>query len=131
MSNSTKAYDIHYNQYLHNKRFISLGMNNNLEKFYDWEITVTFYAMIHLVEAVLYSQCGVCEIHNHEDRSNSIKDNPKIFSKRFRLLYESLQSMARTARYQGITEVEESDSKNAQRCLEDIELELGSYLNIS
>lgn len=44
MERSTDVYNIHYNQYLHNKNFISKGINNQCENFYDWEITVDFYA---------------------------------------------------------------------------------------
>lgn len=128
MERSTDVYNIHYNQYLHNKNFISKGINNQCENFYDWEITVDFYAAIHLIEAVLSLQCGIHEVCTHQDRSRYLNNNNTVFSRRLITKYNSLQSISRTARYRGATMVDEDGSLQAQNLLEDIEFELKSYI---
>ena len=121
------AYTSHYNQYQHNKRFISFGISNTKEKFYDWEITANFYAAIHLIEAILYSEYGINEIKTHDERKEMMDDHPETFSG-ISSKYFSLKTLARTARYNGIVEVSEKDSAQAQTCLEDIELEMNKYI---
>ena len=71
----------HLAKYKHNKEFIAFGINHhNDEYFYDWYITVDFYAVIHLVESVIYFLDPTSQISSHDDRMNYINMNPKTFN---------------------------------------------------
>lgn len=121
-------YDNHINQFNHNKRFLSFGISNTKESFHDWEITVNFYAVIHLIEAILYKECKATSICTHEDRNNYISANPNVFNNNVRKDYFALQTLARTARYSGYLDVTEKDSLEAQTRRESIEGEMAKYL---
>ncbi len=121
-------YDNHINQFKHNKKFLSFGISNAKESFHDWEITVNFYAVIHLIEAILYKECQIEDIRTHEERQNYIYDNPNVFNNNVRKDYFALQTLARTARYSGYLQVTEEQSENAQTRRENIESEMSKYM---
>lgn len=121
-------FDNHINQFNHNKRFLSFGISNTKESFHDWEITVNFYAVIHLIEAILYKECKVTSVCTHEERKNYISANPSVFNSNVRKDYFALQTLARTARYSGYLDVTEKDSLEAQTRRESIEGEMAKYL---
>lgn len=122
------SYDAHINQFNHNKNFLKFGISNNKESFHDWEITVNFYAAIHLIEAILLKQCSVKNINNHDERKYYIETNPNIFKQNVKRDYFALCSLARTARYSGVLQVTERDSEEAQTRLENIESEMSKYM---
>ncbi len=121
------VYETHINQFNHNKKFLSFGISNQKESFHDWEITVTFYAAIHLIEAILSSECSINQVHSHEDRDTKINDNYAVFGS-IRKDYFFLKTLAWTARYSGYVNVSPDDSKQAQERLENIQFELRQYI---
>lgn len=121
-------YDSHISQYNHNKNFLSFGISNTRGPFYDWEITVNFYAVIHLIEAILYKECQITDISTHEERQSYINENPDVFTNSVRKAYFKLKSLARTARYSGYLQVTEKQSEIAQTQRENIESEMKKYM---
>ena len=120
--------ELHLNQYKHNKNFISYGISNTKEKFCDWEVTVYFYATIHLVEAVMCKKIENVEIKSHEDRRRLMYSHKETFGtsqNSYRMLYD----LARTARYNGITKITDIDVYQAQSYFEDVEQKLLKYIN--
>lgn len=124
---SMDVYTRHINQFQHNKDFLNYGISNERKKFSDWEITVNFYAAVHLIEAVMSSECGINEIRTHDERQDKMEENREVFSPVL-TLYFKLKTLARTARYCGIVDVNEKDSRQAQTYLEDIEFGLRKYI---
>lgn len=116
-------FETHMSQYRHNKNFNSFGISNQKESFHDWEVTVSFYAAVHLIEAVLYKKCSVSEINTHDERLEYLQNNKTIFGGIERA-YFKLKNLSRTARYSGYINISSEDSYLAQTCLEDIESEL-------
>jgi len=119
----------HIIKYKHNKEFISFGISNHdNEHFYDWIITVEFYALIHLIEGVIQSIEPSSVINNHNQRLSYMYKYPKVFD--FHKVinkYNALSDMSRTARYK--TDTTGLDQcKEADILLEDIEQELRSYI---
>lgn len=122
----------HLKQFEHNKNFIKYRISDyKNESFHDWEITVTFYAVIHLIEAVLSNCCKVENVLNHENRFSEMCNNPRIFDKRIMMMYTSLKNLSNAARYNGVAYVEINDAKKAQEYLEDLEIALITYLKIN
>lgn len=117
------SWDDNKKQYLHNKKFI--GKIDS--EFDDWAVTVTFYAAIHLIEAVLSKKCNVTSVHNHDDRKRSMYENKEVFSECM-TDYLMLQSLARTARYSGIARMGDKDALEAQTELENLEFQLKKYI---
>lgn len=69
-------------------------------KFSDWTAVVTFYAALHIVEAVFFHDKKNCERrhgHNHEERESILKGVNSY--KNIYLHYRPLQSASIIARY--------------------------------
>lgn len=120
-------FETHLSKYKHNKNFVRYGLNQTKEKFDDWEIIGDFYACIHLLEAILYKKFQE-DPGNHDQRLSQMHDHPNVFSRDLKNKYTSLKNLAWTARYKGMLETQDCDAHKAQEYLEDIELELRSYI---
>lgn len=116
----------HLDQFNHNKNFIKFGISHSHERFDDWEVTVCFYACIHLIEAVLEKQYKL-HSENHHNRDEHMSDCFETF-KNCRHKYTSLKNLAWTARYVGIINISKDAAFNAQTYLEDVESDLRSYI---
>ena len=121
------SYQIHLEQYKHNKKFVRFGILNTQDNFYDWEITVFFYAAIHLVEAILAKECSVESVHNHQDRSELLLEHKDVFGGVTKSFFK-LQTLSHSARYSGYIAVSEKDCLKAQEMFEDIESDLEKYI---
>lgn len=119
-------YETHISKYRHNKNFVGFGISNRREIFDDWEIVGTFYAIIHLIEAILSKKYGI-DSKDHDDRLTSMRDHYETFNGIY-IYYGCLKSLAWTARYQGINEIDPNDARKAQEYCENIEYELKQYI---
>src|SRR5690349_14214965 len=82
----------HIQQWQHNRAFIGTVD----PEFPDWAVTVTFYAALHAVDALLkYDK--VTRVINHESR-NAVLAGTNRYAKIFRL-YQPLYTLSRTIRY--------------------------------
>jgi hypothetical protein len=118
-------YQTHYEKYNHNKDFVSFGISNSKNLFSDWKVTATFYACIHLIEAILYKQYQE-DSNNHDDRFTKMSGRKEFLN--CLKNYGCLKTLAWTSRYSGIIAIDEQDAKKAWEYLEDIELCLRPYI---
>lgn len=84
-----------------NINFLS-SINANCNQYWDWEVTVAFYASVHLVNAILAHKLNV-HYRSHEQVQNAINPFNAInlagFNEDAYLAYTKLQGLSRRARY--------------------------------
>lgn len=123
------TYEQHIKKYNHNRVFCRFGITSSKahDDFSDWEVTVQFYAAVHLIEAIMEKHLNEHSL-NHSMRDKIMGAHPDIFSMNCARDYASLKALARKARYEaGPTTPKEA--LKAQECLEDMELECQAYLS--
>lgn len=90
----------HNNQACRNLSFLQ-SINKECNSSYDWQVTVSFYVAVHLVNAHLAKY----DMHyrSHEDVSNHInpfqKLSPSKLPENIYLAYKKLQGLSRRSRY--------------------------------
>lgn len=98
----------HIDQANHNRDFHTCIEDNFSQKFCDWKITVLFYVALHYLKA-LASKRGIDIGETHYDIEKSVNpDRPGSVMKITRSAwreYKNLFNYSRTARYEGITEM--------------------------
>lgn len=109
----------HIKKYEENKKLLESNLNIENCDFYNWIVTVSFYAALHLVEAKL-AKDGI-DSKDHFARNNNV-DRFNQFSE-IRSAYKTLYDKSRIARYDG-TFMNKSKGKFALKCLNKIEHEL-------
>ncbi|HCA29250.1 MAG TPA: hypothetical protein DEP23_06675 [Ruminococcaceae bacterium] len=105
----------HINQYKHNKKFLTEGINNP-DEYPDWFVTVTFYCGVHMIEALLAKEIRQHSF-NHIDRGDKMRRLQKYLS--FRTAYGILYDLSMQARYKCI-EIRERELYDAQTALDTI-----------
>jgi len=93
----------HVNQSVNNLKFLE-GVNGHLPNHFDWQVTVCFYAALHLVNAHL-AQYDL-QYRKHSDVTNVINPHnpgsPMKISEETYAAYISLMSLSRRSRYLAI-----------------------------
>lgn len=94
----------------HNEEFFSLLKEKLPHSFYDWKLTVVFYAALHYVKAFSIYR-GIDIGDTHFDMMNSIfpKDGsePKLkLPKEVRSYYKTMYRYSRACRYDGFLTIE-------------------------
>ena len=125
-SSDEKKFHGHIAKYEHNKDFIAHGIVDR-SKFVDWELIASFYAVIHLIEAVLVKEFGETPA-NHNDRKIAMLNHPNIFQDDVIFKYSKLSNYAHTARYHPWVGFPSNVALDTQNCLEDIDFCLKSYI---
>ena len=113
----------HIDRYEHNVKF--RNSIDDKDEFADWKITISFYAAIHFIEAVLCLK--KISIENHQDRGEVLRKYPEMF-KYVEPLYRKLSRLAHKARYDEAIEIVPDEYKKAFNYLNDIESELKSLI---
>ena len=93
----------------HNQEFHDTICTTYTDKFFDWKITVLFYVAIHCLKALARKR-GIDIGDTHYDIEKSVNpDRPesvmKITKNAWRE-YKALFQYSRTARYEGITDID-------------------------
>lgn len=106
----------HIKKYNENKKLLETNLNIKKCNFYNWIVTVSFYAALHLVEAKL-AEKGF-DSRDHLGRNNNIArfNQFKAIRNEYKILYDK----SRIARYDG-TFMNEKKGLFALRCLAKIE----------
>lgn len=111
----------HQNQIELNKRFLhDLQMKNVSDNYYDWRVTVAFYATLHMIEKVLFRNFKK-NSKNHADRKRLIREN--ICFSCIRTEYGQLSQLSYKARYL-CSSISEQEYKDAITYMQNIEKEL-------
>jgi hypothetical protein len=91
----------HINQAKSNLEFLG-SINQNSTKFWDWQVTVSFYIAVHLVNAHIAKKSNL-HYRSHEDVNNALNPFNELsltkFSEELYISYIKLQALARRARY--------------------------------
>jgi len=82
----------HLDQWLHNRKFVSLIPATHP----DWIVTVSFYVALHAVDALLQSD-GVRRVNSHDSR-NEVLMNTRRYT-RIWDAYQPLHDLSRRIRY--------------------------------
>lgn len=77
--------------------------------YYDWAVTVLFYAALHYVDAIL--AVSRIDPHKHEERQDSIQKNDTL--RRVYGEYRMLEALSRNARYYAV-EIDNGDWHEAE-----------------
>lgn len=112
-------YDEHIRKYNDNKNLLNTKLNISNGEFYNWIVTVSFYAAMHLVESELAKYNF--DSYDHKARGNNI-DRFNQF-KPIRNKYKILYDRSRVARYDA-TFMNEEKARFVLKCLNDIEEQL-------
>lgn len=91
-----KDWEKHYQQYEHNyELYLVLDEDRKLKrKFIDWQITLLFYSILHLIDGYLLREYGVFT-KNHKDR----RDKISRFISKVRTDYSTLYKYCEESRY--------------------------------
>lgn len=93
----------------HNEDFHSCISSEFENKFYDWKITALFYVALHYLKA-LAAKKGIDIGDTHYDIEHAVNpdrtNNKMSIRKGVWREYKALFSYSRTARYEGITDIE-------------------------
>ena len=82
----------HLIQWQHNRKFLA-----TIDPRYpDWTLTVTFYAALHAINAVLVSD-GLTNVVNHESRNRTLRNTNRY--QKLHQHYQPLYILSRTVRY--------------------------------
>ena len=109
----------HKRKYEENRRLLDTNLNIECCDFYNWIVTVSFYAALHLVEARLAEE-GV-DSKDHFARNNNV-ERFRYF-KNIRNQYKTLYDKSRIARYDG-SFMNKKKGEFALKCLKEIEEQL-------
>ena len=93
------SFDEHIHQAKRNLNFLK-NINNHIEDCFDWQVTVCFYASLHIVNAHL-SKYNL-QYRKHSDVNHAINFTtyfPSKLPEDIYLAYMSLQSLSRRSRY--------------------------------
>lgn len=110
----------------HNQSFYTCIDKNFTDKFFDWKITVLFYIAVHCLKALSVKRnINVGDTHyDIECNVNPDREGSKMkITRNAWREYKSLYQYSRTARYNGITDIEtfEKLKRNDHKyCLEHI-----------
>jgi hypothetical protein len=95
------SFQDHIEQSKRNLAFLE-KINKNSKDFWDWQVTVAFYAGVHLINSHIFKKSGL-NYRSHEQVNNAI--NPfnnlsltKLDEQSF-LAYSKLQGLSRRSRY--------------------------------
>ena len=75
----------------------------------DWAVTVTFYAALHYVDAILAA--SVIHPETHTERNDAVGANATL--QKVRAEYRTLETLSRNARYRSM-KIEPADIQEAQ-----------------
>lgn len=109
----------HIRKYKENKKLLETNLNIENCDFYNWVVTVSFYAALHLVEAKL-SESGI-DSKDHFARSNNVERFNQF--KNIRTQYKTLYDKSRIARYDAAF-MNKKKGQFALKCLKQIEEEI-------
>lgn len=109
----------HIKKYNENRKLLDTNLNIEQCDFYNWIVTVSFYAALHLVEAKL-AESGI-DSKDHFARGNNVERFGQF--KTIRNQYKTLYDKSRIARYDG-TFMNKKKGQFALKCLNDIEDQL-------
>jgi len=93
----------------HNQNFYNCIDNNFKDKFYDWKITVLFYIAVHCLKSLSVKRnIKIGNTHfDIECNVNPDREGSKMkISRNAWREYKNLYQYSRTARYNGITDIE-------------------------
>ena len=110
--------DKHLKQYDKNKKLSEEELFLE-EKYFDWKITIIFYAALHLIDST-YSH--KYQPKNHDTRNNYIESYYKN-DEDVRINYFMLEELSRKSRYDCI-KIKEKKVKKAQEALNNLEQKL-------
>lgn len=95
-------YQEHENQAQHNLSFLC-DVNHRLDKYLDWQVTICFYAALHLINSHLRRSLREVDFATHEIVNNYINPSGRIKDTRLDedtyASYRALQTLSRRARY--------------------------------
>lgn len=109
----------HIKKYNENRKLLDTNLNIENCEFYNWIVTVSFYAALHLVEAKLAEDN--IDSTDHFARNNNVERFSKF--KNIRNEYKTLYDKSRVARYDG-SFISQKKGQFALKCLEKVEKEL-------
>ena len=109
----------HIKKYEENKLLLGTKLSVENAEFYNWIVTVAFYAALHLVEARLADDN--IDSSDHTARNNNVERFN--YFQPIRAKYKVLYDRSRVARYDA-TFMNEKKARFALSCLETIEHEL-------
>ena len=109
----------HIRKYKENKKLLETNLNIENCDFYNWVVTVSFYAALHLVEAKL-SESGI-DSKDHFARSNNVERFNQF--KNISTQYKTLYDKSRIARYDAAF-MNKKKGQFALKCLKQIEEEI-------
>jgi hypothetical protein len=93
-------FEEHLKQAKSNLSFLE-RVNNNLDNYFDWLVTISFYSAVHLINAHVVKSTGH-HYRTHEDIDNIISPyniSPGKLPESEYLSYKKLQALARRSRY--------------------------------
>ncbi len=108
------GYSDHRDQAQHNEELCKIFVNAKnadlLNRYYDWLVTITFYAAIHYVEADFFMDSDIehtetskpSKTSEHTHRQNLVR---RKYGKKCWNSYRKLRNASRIARYLKLTEV--------------------------
>lgn len=115
-------YDEHMKKYNENKEILTKELDIGNGKYYNWIVTISFYAAMHLIEGQLAK--SHIDSKNHKLRQNNV-ERFNVF-KPIRVQYKILYDRSIVARYEPAFMTKDK-SKLALKCLHEIEKELNNY----
>lgn len=113
----------HISQAEHNEK---IAETLSKTKFIDWAVTVTFYAALHYVDAVLAA--SVIHPDTHTERNEAIGGNATLL--KVRAEYRTLETLSRNARYLSM-KIEPRDLQEAQNCFATLRTHLRSRMGLN
>lgn len=120
------------NKSIHNKCFLESISNDYPEDYFDWKVTVQFYACLHNCYCVLQAQSYEI-IQSHSDNIKNLKKiNPTLSRKLYTLFKNSRQS-----RYDGfmrddaMLRINKMNFNEGKRLTSDIESECLKYYPVA
>ncbi len=109
----------HLKKYDENRQLLATNLNIETCEYYNWIVTVSFYAAVHLVEAKL-AESGI-DSQDHFCRNNNVNRFNQF--KNIRNEYKALYDKSRIARYDA-TFMNKKKGQFALKCLAKIEEQL-------
>ncbi len=95
------SFQEHINQASKNLQFLC-DVNSNINDSWDWQVTISFYAAVHLINAHV-AKTSNQHYRSHEDVSNAINPfntlSPSRLPEDIYLSYTKLQALSRRSRY--------------------------------
>lgn len=95
------SFDEHINQCKSNLLFLS-ETNSKINSYWDWQVTISFYAAVHLVNAHIAKAANL-HYRTHEDTKNALNPYSKLsvckVPEEIFTTYGKLENLSRRSRY--------------------------------